>query len=207
MTSLPQDGFERAWRAFVADDAADGPSAALEDRVRAAVRHPRRRRSRTQLRITVALFAVAASIALLIPAIFSVPRRADPPVDRNAGRHDGFAPALQQGAVVLPPTSPGPKPPKHETLRPEAPQFGTPPPVAVVASAPEPPFDTVVLAADPVFASETLQLVRVRLPRSALRSFGVGLIDPDAGGFVELDVLLGGDGLPRSLHAVRAIQE
>jgi hypothetical protein len=58
-----------------------------------------------------------------------------------------------------------------------------------------------VSAAAPA-AGEPLQLVRLRVPRQALAMFGLVLIDPDAAGLVDVDVLVGEDGLPRDIRGV-----
>jgi hypothetical protein len=65
----------------------------------------------------------------------------------------------------------------------------------------------ITLAADPIQETETLHLVRVRVPQSALRAVGIMVAGPDSGGLVEVDVLVGEDGLPRDVRRVRTIQE
>jgi hypothetical protein len=40
----------------------------------------------------------------------------------------------------------------------------------------------------------------VRVPRTSLRAFGVALIDPDASGLVDVDLVVGSDGLPRDIR-------
>jgi hypothetical protein len=57
----------------------------------------------------------------------------------------------------------------------------------------------------PPLDSESLQLVRVRMPRGALRAFGIPLVDPDAAAEVEVDVIVGEDGFPRSIRRVQPI--
>jgi hypothetical protein len=72
------------------------------------------------------------------------------------------------------------------------------------------PFTTrgvITFAADPVLDTETLQLVRVRMPRSALQAVGVIVSGPNAEGLVEVDVVVGDDGLPRDVRRVALIQE
>lgn len=59
------------------------------------------------------------------------------------------------------------------------------------------------LVGEPALDSESLQIVRLRMPRGALRAFGVALLDPDAASDVEVDVLVGDDGFPRSIQRVR----
>lgn len=59
----------------------------------------------------------------------------------------------------------------------------------------------------PPLETEPLQLVRLRVPREALQGLGVPLLEPDAAGMVDLDVLIGSDGLPRNIRRVRTQQE
>jgi hypothetical protein len=61
------------------------------------------------------------------------------------------------------------------------------------------------LTADPALQTETLQLVRVRMPRVTLQAVGVVVSGPNADGFVEVDVVVGEDGLPRDLRRVALI--
>jgi hypothetical protein len=58
------------------------------------------------------------------------------------------------------------------------------------------------LTADPALETETLELVRVRMPRLALQAVGVVVSGPSAEGFVEVDVVVGEDGLPRDVRRV-----
>lgn len=61
------------------------------------------------------------------------------------------------------------------------------------------------LAADPVRETESLQLVRIRMPRTELRALGIALIEPDASGLVDVDVLVADDGLPRDIRRIRPV--
>ena len=63
------------------------------------------------------------------------------------------------------------------------------------------------LSADPVFDTESLHIVRVRMPREALRALGVALVEPEASGLVDVDVVVGDDGLPREIRRVTAVLE
>ena len=63
----------------------------------------------------------------------------------------------------------------------------------------------VALTGEPALEAEPLQLVRVRVPRTSLRAFGVALIDPDASGLVDVDLVVGSDGLPRDIRRVRPV--
>jgi hypothetical protein len=64
----------------------------------------------------------------------------------------------------------------------------------------------IALTADPALETETLQLVRVRMPRLALQAVGVVVSGPNTEGFVEVDVVLGEDGLPRNVRRVALIR-
>lgn len=61
------------------------------------------------------------------------------------------------------------------------------------------------LMTSPPLETESLQLVRVRMPRGALRAFGIALVEPDATAEVEVDVIVGEDGFPRSIRRVQPI--
>ena len=72
------------------------------------------------------------------------------------------------------------------------------------AADPEP---ILTLSADPLFDTESLHIVRVRMPRGALRALGVALVEPEASGLVDVDVVVGDDGLPREIRRVTAVLE
>lgn len=61
------------------------------------------------------------------------------------------------------------------------------------------------LAADQAFEAEVLHIVRVRVPREALQAFGVSLLEPEAAGLVDVDVLVGDDGLARDIRRIRPV--
>jgi hypothetical protein len=63
------------------------------------------------------------------------------------------------------------------------------------------------LAVDPALETETLQLVRVRMPRRALAALGFVVGGPDADGLVEVDVVVGEDGLSRDVRRVALVQK
>lgn len=56
-----------------------------------------------------------------------------------------------------------------------------------------------VLMADPALDPTGLSVVRVRMPRSALASAGVPLAAPHATGQVDVEILVGEDGVARSI--------
>ena len=72
-------------------------------------------------------------------------------------------------------------------------------------SAPEPATAGYVLSADPAFDRATTTVVRVRMPRSTLAGLGVPLPDPDAAGDVDVELLVGEDGVARTIRAARSV--
>lgn len=83
--------------------------------------------------------------------------------------------------------------------------------VVWLAAAPDEPAGrsgpVLTLSADPLFDTESLHVVRVRMPRGALRALGVALVEPDASGLVDVDVVVGDDGLPREIRRITAVLE
>lgn len=70
------------------------------------------------------------------------------------------------------------------------------------------PIDTALTMAtmvEPPLETESLQIVRVRMPRGALRAFGVALLEPDATAEVEVDLIVGDDGFLRSIQRVQPV--
>jgi hypothetical protein len=65
--------------------------------------------------------------------------------------------------------------------------------------------DVFRLIADPAFETESFEIVRLRLPRTSLEAIGVGLIGPEVTSLVDVDVVVGGDGLPRAIQGIRPV--
>ena len=63
----------------------------------------------------------------------------------------------------------------------------------------------VTLTADEVFETEVLQIMRVRMPLEALQAFGVPLPESEAWRVVDVDVLVGADGLAREIRQIRSV--
>jgi hypothetical protein len=57
-----------------------------------------------------------------------------------------------------------------------------------------------VLVPDPLADPTSLQVVRLRMRRAGLASLGVPLANPDADGLIEVEVLVGEDGVARSIR-------
>jgi hypothetical protein len=65
----------------------------------------------------------------------------------------------------------------------------------------------VTFAADPLDETEMMQLVRLRMPRAALASLRIPVEDPSAPGLVDVDVLIGEDGLARDIRRIAFVRE
>lgn len=64
----------------------------------------------------------------------------------------------------------------------------------------------VTFAADPLDETEMMQLVRLRMPRAALASLRIPVEDPYAPGLVDVDVLIGEDGLARDIRRIAFVR-
>jgi hypothetical protein len=65
----------------------------------------------------------------------------------------------------------------------------------------------IVLVSDPVLDASALSMVRVRMPRSALARLGIPIADPDATGSVDLEVVVGEDGIARTIRRALPVTE
>ena len=69
-----------------------------------------------------------------------------------------------------------------------------------------PPIDAgYVLVPDMAPDSASLTMMRVRMPRSAFSRLGVPIANPDGDGMVDVEVLVGEDGVARSIRRAAAV--
>ena len=61
------------------------------------------------------------------------------------------------------------------------------------------------LAVDPGVEAATLSVMRVRLSRSVLASLGVPVAQPDAPGMVEVELVVGEDGVARAIRSMTLV--
>jgi hypothetical protein len=176
--------FDAAWRAFEQDDIRIKAPAVLEARVLHALGTPRAAKSQRQI-VLVKLGLVAAAATLAFAFLAWRPGDAPPSAklpSRPLASHSvpaAFKLAVGQDRPVIPAVRP------HSSSRSR---------------------DTTIATITLEFP-EALQVVRIRIPRAALETLGLVLLEPDAEGVVDVDVLVGEDGLPRDLSHVRAGQE
>ncbi len=185
--------FAAAWSAFANDDAGADAPPALESRVREAARQVCARRHATHLaarrqRIIVALGTAAtfAVVAAGLPSRNPVADKPAPSVDVPTGIN---AEPQQQSAAAV--TGDGNR-------------------VATVPNGEFPdearrPNTLVTLAVDPVQDTEQLALVHIRVSQDALLALGIATNEPGTSGLVDVEVLVGGDGLPRDIRRMRTV--
>ena len=182
---------DRAWKAFVDQDQRLNPPPDLEQRVIAAIRDARSAERQPSSRLRPAI-GMAAAIVIAIGGWLARPQSVPTPL---VARSFDAAPL------------PGPVSPRPPMMRIEARTR----PVAVspglYVEHVEWPAALMMLGAAPVTDSEPLRLVRLRLPREALQALGLVMLEPEAEGVVEVNVLVGEDGLPRDIRGVRAQEQ
>lgn len=178
-------GFAEAWRAFKAEEATLSAPPSVFDAVMHACHRelerrnrppePSSRRRHLSRRHRYLMMAAAALFAL--GAAVAHRDREPHAASRPAG--DVIDSALPHSAITSP------------TSGPVEPVGSQPPPQAARVRSP--------------FQFEPLQLVRVRMPREALQIFGVSLIDPQAEGLVDVELIVADDGLARAIRSVTAV--
>ena len=194
--------FERAWRAFAADDARLTAPPALERQVMRRLAHVREASPRTiSWRRLPVVASAAATFVLTCAAVMwsgTTPRPAGETAVVASRAIDAMTSLDSHRGVVegraITTTS--------RVVRPRAPLVGTS--LAVLAELPP---ALMSLGDGPLGPTEVLQIVRLRLPRETLQSLGVVLLEPDAAGVIDIDVLVGEDGLARDIRQVRTGQE
>ena len=185
--------FAAAWSAFASADARATAPFALEARVREAAlaacahRHANHRTARRQ-RILVAL-GTAAALVFVGAGLLTRKAVADKP---HSAAQVTTEVGVEHQVRALP---------SHQDHRADVETVpnGDFPFRAGRADAP------VTLAVDPVQETEQLALVHIRVPQDALLSLGIATNEPGASGLVDVEVLVGGDGLPRDIRSVRTV--
>lgn len=199
--------FERAWNQLREEDAA----LTAPPRVAHAVRREWRARQegpRTAPRSTgaphlhppggrtarrAALVLAAAAVAAVVAAsVTHEPRPA--PESRRAAATSAAEP--RPASFAAPAAAPEPS---VGTAREGAAAPMAPSPGAAAQSR-----SSAVLAPAPVFDAEPLDVVRVRVPRRTLDAYGLWLPDLAGDGLVEIDLIVGSDGLPLGVGRIRA---
>jgi hypothetical protein len=187
----PMEDLERSLRALAAEDChMQAPprvhAAVMQtwDAVRPFARHRHLRRSRGAALFAVVSLAAAVSAVVVMSRAPSGPSRTEPVVPR---------------AVEKPPLVTNVPPADSETSvearrprprRPRSPRESAPPHYEA----------GMVLVADPLLDASATSIVRVRLSRTALVTLGIPLVEPNNGGTVDLEILVGEDGVARTIR-------
>ena len=201
MRSRDDSSVDAAWLAFVHEEANAVVPPELEQRVLArALRRPPLAPSRGLLRWrTPALAAVAAILAVTTTAVLWFAEEPSEPLAAQAAWDRASHLALRAPANFERSEAVGRAAAPLER-RPRLPAVSR----AVLAELPPP---LLRFSPQPIGETEVLQIVRLRLPREVLQSLGVILVEPDAEGMVDVDVLVGEDGLARDIRQVSTGQE
>jgi hypothetical protein len=182
----------KALRALAEDDRQDSAPPHVERSVMDAwERMQRGRIVRVRRSAHVPRSAVlAAAVAAACVVIGLVVRRPDAPTGSPRGTVAPIASAVQTTAdapQVAAPTAPAPVPrPRRARPRRSERQPSVSPPVVIVS--------------DPLLDATTASVVRVRVPRSALATLGIALVEPDGTGQVDLEMIVGEDGVARAIQ-------
>ena len=78
---------------------------------------------------------------------------------------------------------------------------------ATVPYRPRPVADANVIVPDPLVDPTTLRVVRVRMSRMALATLGMPLVNPDADSLVEVEILVGDEGVAQSIRRAVLVSE
>jgi len=185
---MPDDRFAAAWEAFREADAAIQAPPHLEAAVFASLDASARPRARLLTRLYLPM-AAAAAIAMAWAWFGARSHPAPAPLEARA-----LPPAPLPSALV----------PDRVTVT-AARRRSVP--TVVDPRAEDPPVVLMMFEPMPGPPTEPLQLVRLRVPGEALLALGVTLFEPDAAGMVDIDLLVGEDGLPKDMRKVRVQQE
>ena len=155
----------------------------------------------TGARWTWAAVAAAVTAGVLSAVSAHLAQQARPAAGVRASTRPSTGPAPAIPLVATVPNQPAPPRGRERMSAAYRAVTGSPaPPVAAEGSA-------VTFVADPPLEGESLQIVRMRVPRQALQAFGLSMGDPDVATIVEVDVVVGEDGLPRDIRRVRPVAD
>jgi hypothetical protein len=187
----PMEDLERSLRALAAEDChMQAPphvhAAVMQtwDAVRPFARHRRLRRSRRAALLAAGSLAAAVSAVVVMSRAPSGPSRTEPVVSRVSEK-----PPL----VTNVPPADRDTPVEARRARPRRPRSRR-------EAAPPHYGPGMVLVADPLLDASATSIVRVRLSRTALVTLGIPLVEPNDGGTVDLEILVGEDGVARTIR-------
>ena len=152
-------------------------------------RHPRRGRVRL-----VRLVSAGVAAAVLIAFAIGLRSSARP-----------LVPSVRVSPLPASPAATVPEPttvvPAREEPARRAPRARRP----AIASAPAPPRSYELLPGVDDARDAPLTVMRVRMSRSAFSQLGIPIANPEGTGLVDVDVVVGGDGVARSIRRATAV--
>jgi hypothetical protein len=185
--NLQEEELRNALRALAQASPEMAPPAVEQKLLKAFRRRQQAKKRIAQIAGTIAAGAVAAGVA----AMFWIPPQPPKPVAHLV------VPAPQQAVQVPKPVAVAPKIVAQRRLRPARPRV----PAPVV---PEVATTFYALPDADIFAPvEDATVVRVQLPRSAMRMVGLPVNEERAGERIRADVVLGQDGIARAVRFVQ----
>jgi hypothetical protein len=198
---MSDSAFDVAWRAFAEADARVKAPARVRLAVMAAWDAANQERAQTRSARNYFIPAGAALTAAAVLVAIGLARRGGHPRSERAAVVETFV-ARETPSATISNQHAGTVP---RGISPHAAQ-GVMHPVRVAGAARvERSVPMVRLTADPAFETESLQIVRLRVPRASLDVFGVALLEPEASVLVDVDVVVGDDGLPRDIRRIRRV--
>jgi negative regulator of sigma E activity len=156
------------------------------DSSRPSDQHRRRWRSRGAGLSAIGSIAAAVLVVVFMYRAASEPNR-PAPVAARAGENARAVASVPRADRDTPADAYRPRPPRPRRRREAAPLRYKP---------------GLVLVADPILDASAMRIVRVRVPRTALATLGIPLVEPTVGGTVELEMLVGEDGVARTIRPV-----
>jgi hypothetical protein len=189
--NLPLLDLERSLRALAETDAhVEAPphveTAVMRrwDSLAPFMPHPRRRRSRRGL-----IFAIGSAAAAVVAAMV---------LSRAPSESIRRAPVVARAAEPPPPVKKLPS--TDGTLVAEKPS-ARPLRARTGRNTATPRHERgLLLVADPMLEASAASIIRVRVRRTALVTLGIGLVEPNDAGWVDLEMLVGEDGVARAIR-------
>jgi hypothetical protein len=187
--------FDEAWRVFAERDRRLQAPPHLEQRILTALKQARSAKpTASPPHRSLAWLAVAATLAVAVAGGIML---RDHPSPASKLLHARAHPVVMwpaPAAMVAPPVRTA-APPRRRSA------------VDQIAYEDDQHIILMMFDATPSLPSEPLQLVRLRIPREALLGLGMSLFEAGTEGTVDVDVLVGEDGLPKDIRKVRVTQE
>jgi hypothetical protein len=203
MNGETTDWIDAALENLAADDARVVVPSELEAAILRAwdVQHAERR-SRGSTRLRVALRSRRVAAWMLVPTAAAASVLAIASLARNPARAPDRRPRaiVAADSVDVFPVVSTALPEQSRVTRPAARQL-------TANTRPGSTESVYVIVPEPFADTAALHVVRARMARTALATLGMPIVDPDADGLVDVAMLIGDDGVARSIRKVTVVSE